>query len=172
MITIHGVPFYGRLNLKHKIALANVSNVTTKDEWNGIKGVFTTSGFKPIGLREYTTCGQYARFTRINSNSYAIVTLIHGNNQSERFRVYKSPIIFVDGRILQREEDFIFTLLHEVGHHNNRHSLSNKQLTKKDIEVEAHLFALERYYKLYTKLNILNYRYISDAIEEYEKMKS
>lgn len=160
-LNIHGVPFYGRYNEHHYKSLFKVAKITSKNEWKGVKGVYCVDGVSEFKKEGEVNAGLYARWQPKHKGSLTI-TMSYNDGGKEIFSPYGSPIIIVKGSILKREEDFVFTLLHELGHHVNRKEEINQ--TTKEKEIEAHIFALNKYFQRYQNLNMLNYYYIEDAL--------
>ena len=163
-VNIHGVPFLGNYNEHHYKSLFRVAEVTTKDEWNGITGVYSNDGYEKPSEDNFSTAGQYARWS-VYPNKKATVEIDYRNGIIEKISPYDSPIIFMNGRSLQREEDYVFTLLHELGHHVNRKAEESQD--KKDREIGAHTFALDKYFKIYRRLKVKQYTYLEEALKEY-----
>ena len=162
ILNIKGLRFYGRLNDDHLKALFKVANVLNKQDIKGIKGVYCIDGKKTIKDKYYSG-GHYIQFTRINNNSCVSLEMKYANGDKETIKVYNSPIIVINGDLCHTEYDFVFCLLHEIGHH----IYNGFYTTDKQKEITAHLYAIEKIKKIYNieRIPVKPYLYLKEALE-------
>lgn len=167
ILNIKGLRFYGRLNDDHLKALFKVANVLNREDVRGIKGVYCIDGkIKKIDKDKEYLVASYVQFTKITKDGCVVLDMNYSNGDKEIIRIYKSPIITINGNLCYSEQQFVFNLLHEIGHHNDKFSINEAEK-----EIIAHLFALERICRIYDKLEyevLSKYKYFEQAMEEFK----
>ncbi|MEK5058629.1 hypothetical protein BK126_03050 [Paenibacillus sp. FSL H7-0326] len=156
MIKIHGVKFYGVYKQEQKKALFDLARVTTKEEWRGVKAVYCSqSRVDPP-------------YTNIRIASYVKVVLkgrdaIKSGFDKKVGELCLSPIIYIEGSVLTDEINFLFNILHELGHHNQKHN--RLDINPKVEEINAHIFAMIRLIKKHKSFTLKPYYYLAEACE-------
>lgn len=163
VLNIKGLRFYGRYNDEHFKALFKLAEVLDKNEIKDIKGVYGTDGKRIIEKNKAYSSAHYITFTRNSQNSCAKIYLTYADKSKETIKLFKSPVILIDGALCHTEYDFIFCILHEIGHH-----LNDKRLdTKMEKEIHAHVFAINKIKQIYKqeKIPITPYLYLEEALK-------
>jgi hypothetical protein len=136
---IHDVPVYGRLPQRFQNNLIRIESITTAADWKGIK--FICSSDKELELSPNNP--------NINGGNYLYndepfgwpVTYEDGTEEIFIGPGERVPIIFLNSGLFKSEYWHVFTLLHELGHHNDP---SKPTISSKIVEKFAHHFALDR----------------------------
>lgn len=154
-MNIHGVPIHGRVLINQYGAIKKIEKVTTKEEWEGVKGIYSSNLIEePVGV-----AGQYG--SADNETAHMNLTLTHQDDTEDKFTLlYEDlPIILVSSGMVRDEYHFAFTILHELGHHNLDKKLD---IDYEETEIQCNIFAYERL----TKENFEIYRKINHKFEE------
>lgn len=138
--TIHGVPVYGKLPKRHVESLNKVKQLTTKDEWRGIKGVYCSDGILNSGI-----LGMYITAQRNSKDMSAELYCLQGDSKYHKLKLTYEDVPAVIISSFKDEYSFATVLTHELGHHVNGDNADNvhrKPLEER--EIEAHIFAMQR----------------------------
>lgn len=133
-MNIHHVPICGRLAPGLQGTLSKIETVTTPCDWKGIDAVFVSD--EEIEMTKDTTGGHYL------IAEGGDFTVRYNDGVKETFDIPPMrPIIIVESGMFKDEYWFTFTLLHELGHHNDPFRPTE---STKECEIYANQFALSR----------------------------
>jgi hypothetical protein len=168
---IHGIPCYGKFNDHHFRALAKAEATTTKEQWEGITGIYCTDGYTPVSGPHNN--GHYITFWP-SDNTEESFREIHEDLMGELRRrdivvednhTYQSPFIYVHGDKIVSEQDFLFVLLHELGHH--QYDEYKGDLSHKELEILCNKFSMQILVKIYSNVSLAGCpEFIHETLDE------
>jgi hypothetical protein len=159
--TIHGVPVYGAC--KFLACLKKIEEITPKKIWRGIIGIYFSDRYlkreNNVNVGGYTAADNAAH---INQE----ITIYYKNGNIEKCNDI-TPYLYIESGIFPDEYWFAQTVLHEVGHHNEKPGMEYRER-----EISAHLFSL-RYLDHFTYNELMkpHPRYWLDAVKIHEETR-
>ncbi|NRS15839.1 hypothetical protein HP398_05250 [Brevibacillus sp. HB1.4B] len=138
-MNIHSIPIQGRLAERFKKGvIQKVEMVAPISEWNGIYSIYSCD--EELSLSEENP--NIAGGSYVTDDKGGTFTFTHNDGSKETFQLYpNTPVILMESGLLKSEYWFAFTLLHELGHHNDPNRPMKPTYNG---EIFAHLFAFDR----------------------------
>lgn len=148
---IHNVPVYGRLPHRFQETLTKIEAHTLSTDWHGL--AYIVSCDEDMELSPETpeiTGGNYWY-----NQTEEPFTIKYADGSKEEFVIPadNKPIIYIESGLFKSEYWFAFTLIHELGHHNDP---SKAIQYSKEVEIFAHTFAL-------SKINSDNFDFLEET---------
>jgi hypothetical protein len=159
--TIHDISVYGAC--KFLSCLNKIEEITNRKIWRGITAIYFSD--RNLKLENYVNVGGYTasdNAAHINQE----ITIYYKNGKKERCNAL-TPYLYIESGIFPDDYWFAQTVLHEVGHHNEKYEIDYYKR-----EVAAHLFSL-RYLEHFTYNDLMkpHPRYWLDAVKKHEELK-
>lgn len=162
---IHSISVHGKLPQSHLETLRKLEELTTQEEWNGLKGIYCTDFVIPQGAMGSYVCSSDDR------NKPVEITVTFKNGSKGKIELLEKQLPAIVLSSFNDEYSFAITTIHELGHHANEDNNYEEYLkNQKEREINAHLYALTKISrKEFKPKREPNFYYWEDAKSEYIK---
>ncbi|PJZ18001.1 hypothetical protein CEW46_31010 [Bacillus cereus] len=162
---IKNIPIYGDVPREYVSSLFKISRMTPDHIWKGIKGIYISNNEDTDNTRHYACYGHLDDPDEPLGGGYVLITCMDYQGEKVTYTIDKAeqlPFIFIDAGLIPDEWNFVFNLMHEVGHHNDpKFGIHDHE----DEEVYAHRFALQFVTEdVFDRKHHIPYNYIGKAL--------
>lgn len=132
---IHNVPVYGRLPQRFANTLTKIEAVTSPNEWDEVAYIVSSDEYVELTPDNRNVAG--GRYLQTDW-----LRVKYDDGSKEVFETeMPQRLIYIEAGFFRSEYWFAFTLLHEIGHHNDP---AKPTQSSREAEIFAHTYALDR----------------------------